>query len=304
MTVLTQDMEKVPPGGVLHPTLGAYLRGNALLVLVAAVGWLALFWPTLCGLVEYWLEDPDFSHGFLVPVISGVIVYGNHAQLALIPVKGSLKGLLALCVSLLMLLAGALSFTNIVERLAAWAALASAVWFLLGFEILWRQRFAQLFLLLAIPPPFFLLGSLRLALKAIATRTSADLLSLIGYPAFAEGNVLALGEHQLEVADACSGIRSLMAILATAVLFAYLLRLGIWKGALLTLTAIPVTVAVNVLRILLLSVSLVSFDLDLTHGAEHEAVGFAVFGVSLALLYASARFYNWLLRWEPREAVS
>ncbi len=285
-------------------TIAVFLRRNALWVALAAVALLALSWPTLRGLVEYWLEDADFSHGFLIPVIGGVILFSNRARLGSIAARRSNAGLLVLLASLGFYFVGCLSFTNIIERLALWGTFIGCVWYLLGPAVLAAHAFPFFFLLLAIPPPFFLLLSLRLALKAIATRLSADALVLVGYPAFAEGNVLSLGEHRLEVADACSGIRSLMAIISTAILFAYLFRAGPWKGILLIATAIPVTVAVNVLRIIIVAVALDSFQVDLTHGAEHELVGFAVFAVSLGLLYASWRFYGWFFRWRRAEETT
>jgi exosortase len=282
-------------------TVASYLRHNVLAISIAAAGFVALFWPTLRGLVGYWYEDPDFSHGFLIPVISGVILFANRKDLGDLAARRSMRGLVILVVSIVVLLAGSLSFTNILERLALWGAIVGAVVFVLGPALVRRKPFPFFFLLLAIPPPFFLLTPLRLALKGFATRLSADVLLALGYGALPQGNVLSIGEHRLEVADACSGVRSLMAIVSTAVLFAYLFRTGFWKGAALTATAIPITVAVNILRIIIIAVALVSFQVDLTQGAAHELVGFAVFSLSLGLLYASWRFYDWLFRWNDLE---
>jgi exosortase len=280
-------------------TVASFLRRSRVWVALAALAFAALFWPTIRGLAECWLDDPDFSHGFLIPVIGGAILFSNRARIGSIAERRSTAGLIVLLASLGFYFAGCLSFTNVIERLALWGALIGSVWYLLGPAVLAAQPFPFFFLLLAIPPPYFLLLPIRLALKGFATRLSADALVLVGYPAFPEGNVLSLGEYRLEVADACSGIRSLMAIISTAILFAYLFEAGPWKGFVLTATAIPVTVAVNVLRIIIIAVALESFQVDWTHGAEHELVGFAVFGVSLGLLYASWRFYGWFFRWKP-----
>lgn len=283
-------------------SVASYLRRNWFLVLAAVVGWLGLFWPTLVGLVEYWLEDPDYSHGFLVPVIAAGILYANRQAVGVLRPERSLVGLSVLLGSCGLLFLGVLSHTNVLERAAAWGSLVGGIWFLLGFRVLARAPFPYLYLLLAIPLPYNLLQPFRLALKAIATRITADLLrDLGGYAAHPEGNVLVVGEHLLEVADACSGIRSLMAIVSTAILFAYLFRTGWIKGTLLVATAVPVAVLVNVLRILIVSVALVSHSIDMTHGVEHETIGFLVFGLSLGLLFACMRFYDWLLRWKPRE---
>ena len=285
-------------------TVASFLRRDALWVALAAAAFVALFWTTFRGLMRDWLEDPDLSHGLLIPVIGGVILFSNRRTLRSIAVRRSNAGLLVLLASLGFYFVGCLSFVNVIERFALWGALIGSVWFLLGPAVLAAQPFPFFFLLLAIPPPYFLVLPLRLALKGFATRLSADLLLVLGYPAFPEGNILALGEHRLEVADACSGIRSLMAIISTAILFAYLFKAGPWKCLLLTVTAIPVTVAVNVLRIIVIAVALYTFQVDLTHGAEHELVGFAVFAVSLGLLYGSWGFYRWFFRWKRAEETT
>lgn len=290
-----------PPSLNQECTVASYLRQNTPVLTLAAAGFVMLFWPTLRGLIQDCLEDPDFSHGLLIPFISGAIVFSNRGLLGSLVVHKSIAGLILLLGSVLVLIAGCLSFTNTVERLALWGAFVGAVAFLLGSAVIRRQPFPFFFLLLAIPQPFFLVAPLRLGLKGFATRLSADVLLAFGYSALPEGNILLLGEHRLEVADACSGIRSLMAITSTAILFAYLFRTGLWKGLVLTLTAIPVTLAVNILRIIMISVALVSFQVDLTHGAVHEMVGFGVFSISLGLLYVSWRFYDWLFRWKDEE---
>jgi exosortase len=189
--------------------------------------------------------------------------------------------------------------TRIIERLAVWGAIVSSLWFLFGARFLRTRPFPYFYLLLCIPPPFFLLSPVRLALKSFATRLASDALVLLGFPARPEGNILAIAEIRLEVADACSGIRSLMAVTATAVLLAYLFRMGFWKGTLLTATAIPITVVVNVLRLVVIAVALTSFQIDLTSGWSHDMLGFAVFGISLSLLFAASRFVEWFFLWTP-----
>jgi len=208
-------------------------------------------------------------------------------------------GLVVLFLSLLVFSVGYMSFTNILQRLACWGALVGAVGFLLGTALLRAAPFPFFFLLFSIPPPFTILSPIRIGLKGFATRLSADALGLLGMAASPEGNVLAIDDHRLEVADACSGIRSLMAIVSTAVLFSYLFRTGLWKGLALALVAIPVTVAVNVVRVVVIAVLLGKFDIDVTTGASHEILGLAVFVLSLLLLYSSWRFCDWFSQGAP-----
>jgi exosortase len=278
---------------------GSFLRVQAVSLCLCAAAFLFLFWPTLASLVAFWVEDPDFSHGFLIPVVSGAILFTNRESLAGMKAERALTGLAVFLISLFLFFIGYLSLTNIFQRLGVWGALAGAVWFLFGTASVRAVSFPLLFLLAAIPPPFVILTPIRLALKGIATRLSADTLSILGQSAVPEGNVLALGEHRLEVADACSGIRSLMAIVSTAVLFAYLFKTGLVKGILLTLIAIPITVVINVLRVVVIAFALGKFDVDLTSGAAHELIGLAVFSLSLVLIYFCWRFCEWFSGWKP-----
>jgi exosortase len=247
------------------------------------------------------LEDPDLSYGFLIPVVSAAILFANRKSLRTLPARKSLLGLVVLLGSIAIFFAGILSFTNILQRLAVCGTIVGAVWFVFGSAVFRSHAFPFFYLIVAIPPPLFLINPPRMALKTFVTRLSADSLSLFGYPVQAEGNILAIADHHLEVADACSGVRSLLATLSTAILFCYLFRTGYARGTLLILTAVPVTVAVNIIRIVVVAVALVSFDRDLTGGVAHDVTGFVVFSLGIAALYLSWCFYEWLFLWKPVE---
>ncbi len=282
-----------------RPTVSQRIRADRILLAVAAAASAVLFWPTLSGLWDVWMEDPDFSHGLVIVAVSGVLLYARRHELGTLTARRSLVGLGFLLFCLLLYATGHRTMTNTIERLAVWGVIVGSLWFLFGAIFLRSRPFPYFYLLLCIPPPFFILSPVRLALKNFATRLASDALVLIGIPARPEGNILAIAEHRLEVADACSGIRSLMAITATAILLAYLFRMGFLKGTLLTAAAIPITVLVNVLRLVVIAVALTSFQIDLTSGWPHDMVGFAVFGISLSLVFAASRFVEWFFLWTP-----
>ena len=279
---------------------GSFLRANAGALGLAAIGFLLLFRHTIAGLVSAWAEDPDFSHGFLVVPISALVLFADRKRLGSLPVKRSWVGLAALLASLVVFFAGGHTVTDWLERIGLYGSLLGAIWYVLGSRVIRANPFPYFFLLFAIPPPGLLLNPLRLALRQFATQLSSEILLRLGLVAIPEGNTLSLGEHKLEVADACSGIRSLMAILAVAVLFAYLFRTGFWKGFLLTLTAVPVTIFNNVLRIVVVAVALGRFQVDLAEGTAHDLLSLATFSLSVCGLYLSSIFYNWLFRMPER----
>ena len=280
-------------------TVAEVARRHAAACLAAAAAGGLLFWPTLCGLVRDWWLDPDLSHGFVVPVVSAGLVFTRRAHLANLLVRRTEIGWVLLVTSLVVFFAGYLSWTNTLERLAVWGAWAGGLGIAFGLGFLRSQSFPLAFLLLAIPPPFFLLQPLRLQLQDLAARLSSDSLAVLGFTSFAQGNVVVVGSFRLEVVDACSGIRSLLAILTTAVLLAYILRTGVWKGAVLCLTAVPVTILANVVRIVVVGAALEGWGIDWSSGAVHEGLGLLVYCGAVALLFVSAKFYGWLFRWAP-----
>jgi exosortase len=288
-----------------EPTLEAFLRAHAPGVLFCVLGGGLLFWPAIRELVGVWASDPNFSHGFLVPAIAAFSLHSRRRQIAVLPARKSLAGLAVLVASLIAFAAGHLTLTNFPRNLGLWGACTGGAAFLCGLKLLRAQPFPFFVLLLAIPPPLILFSPFANGLRGIATELAAASLRLAGVPCLTQGSILSFsGGLEVEVADACSGIRSLLSIVLVAVLLAHLLRSGFWKGCLLTLTAVPITVLVNVLRIDLVSVALVKWGLDLTEGWVHTALGIAVFLASLVLLYASWRLYSRVFGWQKSEAHS
>lgn len=294
-SIATEDTAPREAPGSRGPTLAEYGKARSVELVALGCVLIGAFWPSLRMLARDLSNDPDLSHGFLVPIISGWILYSRRREVLDTEVRRSVVGGLVLCVGWLLYSASYITITNTGQRIGMWWVLVGATWFLFGSRVLRRVSFSLAFLLCAIPPPFFLLSPFRLWLKNLATRLSSDILQLVGVAAIPHGNILDVGGTQLEVADACSGVRSLMAIVTTAVLFCYLFRTGWSRGALLVGTAVPVTVFVNVLRIVVVALALAWLRIDLTTGAAHDALGLAVFGVSLLALWASWRFWDWMV---------
>ena len=291
------------PGNGAVETIAQFIRARRVPLAIGAAAFVALFWPGFTSLWTAWSKDPDFSQGFLIPVISVAILWANRERLAGLPARRSSAGLALLLASILLFLVGHLTLWEGATRYGLLGALLGSVWFLLGTPLFRTKPFPFLFLVFAIPPPAALFAPLKLGLQGIATRLSGDLLRGIGFPAISEANVLVVGDERFGVEDACSGIRSLMAIVATAVLFGYLFRTGLLKGVLLTATAIPVTIANNLLRIVIMTVAKVEYDIDLTanNPTPHNVLSLIIFSLTLVCLYLIWRFYDWLLRWKPEE---
>jgi exosortase len=173
---------------------------------------------------------------------------------------------------------------------------AGLVWTLLGRAMVSRVKFVLLVLLLAIPLPTILFNQITFPLQLLASRFASDLLPLAGVPVLREGNVIQLPAMQLEVAEACSGIRSLMSLFTVAVIYGYFLERTTWRRVALALASLPIAVAANVARIFGTGLCVHYWDPDKAMGFFHEFSGWLMFLVSLACLYLVHRVMALVVR--------
>ncbi len=240
--------------------------------------------PVAAELVRDWNRDANYSHGFLVPFISVYLIWQRRAELAHTPLRPAASGIALLLVAgglLVLGVAGAEVFT---QRVSLVAALAGAVWFLAGGVWLRKLAFPILFLSVAVPLPYVIYYDLTGPLQAMAAKGAIQGLRLVGIPAVAEGNIIHLPEASLEVAEACSGIRSLYAFLALGALLARTLPLPAWGRVLVFLLTIPLSVVGNAIRVWGSGVAAYLFGARYAEGLAHELFGLVVFAVALVLL--------------------
>ena len=237
-------------------------------------------------LVYDWYDLPDFSHGFILPFFSAFLLWERRTSIAQTPVQPAWRGLSLVVLGLLMLLTGRLGADLFLSRLSFLLLLAGIVWTVTGSRMLRVVAFPIGVLLLAIPLPAVLFNQLTFPLQLFASRLASDLLPLAGVPVLREGNVINLPSMQLEVAEACSGIRSMMSLFTVAVLFGYLFERGTGRRILLALCSLPIAVAANALRIFGTGLCVQYWDPEKALGFFHEFSGWLMFLVSLACLYA------------------
>jgi exosortase len=158
-----------------------------------------------------------------------------------------------------------------------------------GWQLLQELRFALLVLLLAIPLPAIIYNQITFPLQILASKLASGLLPLFGVPVLREGNVIELPLMNLEVAEACSGIRSLMSLFTLSVFYGYFMEKSVWRRTLLVLASIPIAIAANAVRILGTGLCVQYWDPDKALGFFHEFSGWVIFLVSLACLYLVQR---------------
>jgi exosortase len=244
-----------------------------------------LYWSTLTHLVGQWWHDPNFSHGFFVPPFSGYVVWQERERIARINPRPSWTGLSAIACALCLLIVGQLGAELFLARFSLLPLLAGLVVLFLGWSLFRAILFPWAFLLLMIPIPSIIFNQITFPLQLLASRVAAAVLPIFGVPILREGNVINLPAMALEVAEACSGIRSLMSLLTLAIIYGYLMEKRQWVRWLLALASIPIAVAANSVRIVGTGLLVQYWDADKAEGYFHASWGWIIFVISLFMLY-------------------
>jgi exosortase len=256
-------------------------------VFTVATGW--LYAPVVLKLVRQWWLDPDYSHAFLVVPIAVVLVWRRRRELANEPAVPSFAGLAVSAGALLVLIVGTLGAELFLTRISVLLFAAGAVVFLLGWRHLRLLAFPLVLLLLTIPVPAIVISRLTLSLQLCASSIAETLLAWVHIPVLREGNVLVLPNATLQVAEACSGIRSLTALVTLALLVARFGEHGMWPRTVILLSSIPIAVLVNGLRVAAAAVAARWYGTAAVEGAVHDLLGWLMFLVAFGLLAACAR---------------
>jgi exosortase len=258
------------------------LRWQAAL-LVLLIGW--LYASILFHLAKQWASDANFSHGFFVPAFSLFVLWQNRTRIAREPREPSSWGLLIVVFALSVLVVGVLGAELFLSRISLLLLIAGLVIFFRGWRMFRAVLFPWAFLILMIPIPAIVFTQITFPLQMLTSKVAAMLLPLLGVPVLREGNIINLPAMSLEVAEACSGIRSLLSLATLAIIYGYVAETRVWVRVVLALASIPVAVAANSLRIVGTGVLVQYWDPDKAEGFFHTFSGWLVFLVSLAMIF-------------------
>jgi exosortase len=277
--VITSPSPAVPPP---RPA-GVGRRAAVYAAVAAAVAW--AFLPTLDWLVSKWIDDPSYSHGFLVPLFSGYLLYlawqaGTSMTSAPRPLAAAGVLLAALP---LRLLGGGLLFHQL-DVLAFLLTLFAGVLAVGGYRLARVAAPAAVFLLFMIPLPYEIEQNVGGPLKTFATAASTFTLQTLGYPAVSMGNVIHIDEVTLGVVDQCSGLKMLVAFSAFAVGAVLLTRRTPAEQFFILLGFVPIAVLTNVLRIVATGVVYTATADKGTRDFSHDLFGWLMMPLGLALL--------------------
>jgi exosortase len=279
---MTQDAQIIaaPPDARPFRNVPFVWGAVTICLLVAAV-----YYQVLEKLLTDWWNIPDFSYGFLVPLFAAYLVWEKRKTLLSTKVAPTWSGVAVMALGLVILLLGVYGSELFLSRISLLILMAGLVLCFGGWQFLRELRFALLVLLLAIPIPAILFNQITFPLQILASKLASSLLPLFGVPVLREGNVIELPLMNLEVAEACSGIRSLMSLLTLAVFYGYFMEKSIWRRVVLVLASIPIAIAANAVRILGTGLCVQYWDPDKAMGFFHEFSGWVIFLVSLTCLY-------------------
>src|SRR5580700_7316019 len=252
---------------------------------IIAVLLLWLYTPILTHLVRQWWNDPDFSHGFFVPLFSAFVIWQERSRLTNLRPRPSWSGLFFLVAGLCLLILGQLGAELFLSRLSLLIVLAALTVLFLGWNFFRALLFPWAFLLLMIPIPAIIFNQITFPLQLLASKVASTTLPWMGVPVLREGNVIVLPAMALEVADACSGIRSLMSLATLAIIYGYLMERKVAVRVLLALASLPIAVAANSLRVVGTGLLVQYWDPDKAQGFFHEFQGWLMFVASLLMIY-------------------
>jgi exosortase len=246
---------------------------------------LAVYCRVLVKLVTDWAEIPDFSHGFLVPVFAAYLVWTQRETLRKTKIAPTWSGVAVVALGLVVLLLGVYGAELFLSRISLVILLAGLVLSFGGWELLKELRFPILVLILAIPIPAIVFNEITFPLQILATKLASALLQLFDVPVLREGNIIQLAAMKLEVAEACSGIRSLVSLFTLAIFYGYFLEKSPLRRTILALASIPIAIAANAVRIFGTGLCVQYWDPDKAMGFFHEFQGWVMFLVSLGCLF-------------------
>lgn len=240
-----------------------------------------LYSSILIHLAQQWFTDPNFSHGIFVPCFAAFVLWQDRAALSKLAAVPSNSGMALIVFGLLTLIIGTLGAELFLSRVSLLVVIAGLVVFFLGWRYLRAVLFPLTVLVLMIPIPSIVFNQITFPLQVLASKVAAAMLPLAGVPVLREGNIINLPAMPLEVAQACSGIRSLLSLTTLAIIYGYLMESRIAIRIVLALASVPIAVAANSLRIIGTGLLVQYWDPDKAEGFFHAFSGWLIFVLSL-----------------------
>ena len=276
----------------------------------SALPWLILLAVSLTGLylgvarhlVWQWADDDDYTHGFLILPLALYFAWERRDRLRRIAPRPSWLGAVVLAVGLLVLVVGSVGAELFLQRFSLVIVIAGLVWLILGSAFLRELAFPIAFLVFMIPLPAIVMNAIAFPLQQFAAQSATLCMEVAGIPVLREGNTIVLSNTTLEVVEACSGIRSLQALLALGAVYGYFTQRSAWKRWALLFLSVPIAIAANAFRVAGTGFLAHLIGPEAAQGFYHSFAGWIVFAVAFVLLLGAGTLLSRLSRGDAAPA--
>lgn len=244
-----------------------------------------LYYPVVSNLMYDWQNNPDYSHGYFIPLIAGYMALSRKQELNSSLVSSN-WGIALLLMGLTQFVLGVIGAEHFLQSTSMIVVVLGIVMFLAGLKAARLLFVPVAYLMFMVPLPAIIWNDFAFTLRLFASKIAVACMHAMGMTVLREGNMIYLPSASLEVVDACSGMRSLVSLMALGALLAFISSHSVWKKWLLFLSAIPIAIISNILR-LIATVALVNaYGDEAAFGVTHTFSGIAVFIIGLGLLLA------------------
>jgi exosortase len=262
-----------------------------------------MYASVLISLARQWLDDPNYGHGFLVPLFVGYVLWSKRDQWRTLPFRPNNFGFAIMLFAVGLRILGMMGAELFLARVSLVILISGMVLFLAGSQTLRWMAFPLGYLLFMIPLPAIVYYQLTFPLQLLASRLGASGLIALGIHTVRQGNLLMLPNCTLNVVEACSGIRSLLSLLAAVVAFAYMAEPSWWKRGMLAVASIPIAIATNGLRLVATGVLSYFFRPAVDSGVVHLILGLGFFVLAFLLIVLIHKLLQLLPRYGSQVPV-
>jgi exosortase len=258
-------------------------------ILTVATGFVLLYRNVLVKLASDWWTDGNYSHGFFIIPIAAYLAWERREKFQAAAQRPSPVGLFVIVGSVMVLAAGVLGSELFLTRISILGTATGIVLFFFGWARLRVLVFPMAFLFLMIPLPAIIFNQIAFPLQLVASQFGEKALNVVDIPVLREGNVLVLANTTLEVAEACSGIRSLISLLTLGIVFGYFADSRGWVRTLIALSSVPVAIVANGARVAGTGIAAHFIGPAAAEGFFHEFSGWIIFIAAFGMMLAIQR---------------
>lgn len=254
-------------------------------MIVSGAAFLTLYFTVIMAMIKDWEINPNYSHGYFIPLVSIAMIYSRREQLREVNIEPKPWGVALLVIGLLQYLIAYVGSEFFLLRSSMPVVLLGLALFLGGTSMARILFYPICYFLLMIPIPAVIWSAVAFPMQLLASSLAETMVSVLGVPIFREGNVLYLAETTLEVVDACSGLRSLTTMIALSLALIYFSKLTLVSRCVVFLAAFPIAIFVNIFRLTCTALLASKYGEKVAQGFLHDFSGWLTFVVGLAMLW-------------------